>query len=187
MELQSYLDDREKELEEIKNWTTALKQRYDTVLQERNEIMAKQHETIENLSLSQNNITDMDIKVKRLNRELMEVKKERDKLESEATMLKSRVTSEHNAYVKMTDKIEELKAFFNKLVETKDKELSEKKEYVEYLQEEVEDLKKELAENKKELMAALNTNDTLTCELRKLRSQYNLTVETLEQQVQSQN
>lgn len=183
MELQGDLDDRDKELDEIKNWTTALKQRYDTVLQERNEIMTKQHEAIENLSLSQNNMTDMDIKVKRLNRELTEVKREREKLENETVMMKSQVTSHRNAYVKVTDKIEELKKYFNELVETKEKELTEKKEYVEYLQEEVEDLKRECTEKKNELTSALNMNDSLTYEISKLKREYDTTVESLEQQV----
>ena len=183
MELKNELDDRGKELDEIKNWTAALKQRYDTILQEKNEIMNKQHETFENLSLSRNNVTDMDIRVKRLTREVTELKKEREKRDNETVMLKSQVNSEHHAYVKATEKVEEVKAYFNELIESKEKELSEKIEFVGYLQEEVEDLKRDLVQTKEELSVVLDGNDDLMSSLNKQRTEYDCKVQSMEEQV----
>jgi chromosome segregation ATPase len=183
MELKSLLDDKSKELDEVTNWSEALKNRYDTVLEERNEILVKQHTTVESMAHSQNEITDLKIKINRMTRELTELKRDRAKFDKEVTMLRNQAKTQNEAYLKATEKIEETKAQYTELLESKDQELLAKQELVDYYQKEVENLKVEFRQCKEELVMTLKNNDELTSQLNKLRVEFDMTVESLEDEV----
>ncbi|XP_031554126.1 E3 ubiquitin-protein ligase BRE1-like [Actinia tenebrosa] len=183
MELNSLLEDKTKELDDVKNWAEALKNRYDTVLEERNEILVKQHTTVESLSRSQNNITDLKIKLNRLTRELTELKKEREKLDKEVAMFRNQAKTENEAYLKATEKIEETKAYFKELLESKDKDLNGTKELADFYHKQVEELKGDLRQSKEELDITLKDNDDLLSQISKLRVEFDMTVETLEEEI----